>query len=480
MTPTVLGLKVFSEHTLVSYDMRDGESTHSIERLPFYKVQVLKNGDIVMDEDGPIVRCVFGPFIPRTTTIFKEFDVIGLNHASISFASEILRTTALKSMIFAHRPDEVFEISQGKHLPDGMTAEEINDYFLKSLQYNGAEVETFFKRRMREEKAKKSTKEPVSMDDVYKLNLILSPSLSNGIPSDLRSSYTSSKPIVNFNNNHFRDLQIEGNSQPSLFAFTENPEFWTHIAERRDDFSEVTVFSGRLSRQTVFNDWVKHKVLEKIFIEHPSDFKSAYQTNLSPSSVFAVDSQYLKGHWVKDFKDDDLDRIYINFLCQTRNSGVNAIGPGTAYANPHLTKLLTDHPKSTQVHQGVVAAKIMKGKEATLNILPFSCFSYKQRPICELGIVGQADSVWEIGDPEQGDYFGLWVDKTGKIEGIQTVGIKEQKRALLLQEAILLGCLPKKPRFWTDKQQWQLLEQTVLRRLLKAGERPKFPTINRR
>ena len=478
--PVAVGFKLFSEHTLLGYDMRDGESDSSIERLPVYKVDVLKTGDIVLAEDSPIVRCLYGPFMPRTDKFFKEYDVTGLNPGAVAFASEVLRSTPLRRMVFAHRPDEKFEISQGKLLPEGMKASDIDAEFMEALQYEGAEVESFFKRKLREEKTKRIRDEPVSMDDGSQFELLLSPSLSNAVPKEVKPVYQANKPIVNFHDNHFLNLGLPENSSLALFALTERPEFWAQIANRRQEFTSVSLHSSKISRKSVFNDWMKDQVLRNIFVAHPTDFKDAYQSQQPHTSVFAVDSQELAGNWIQDFKDDKHDRVYVNFISETQSPGLCAVGPGTMYANPVLTRLLRDHPKSTQVFQGKAVAKRMHSLETTLSNLPVNCFTYNQKPVCELGIVGEGESVWEVGHPEQGDYLGLWIDKRGRVEGVQVVGTKEQRKALLLHEAMLLGCMPKKPLFFADQAQWDMLDRVVTQRLNKAAQRPKNPTVNRR
>lgn len=478
--PVVIGYKIYSEHTLIGYDMRDGESTHSIERLPYYMVEVLKDGSIVLEEDAPIVRCVFGPFKVRSRHTFAVQDVTGLNYAAIAYASQMQRYKQFYALVFAHRPDEKFSISQGKVLPEGVTAAEIDEAFMKELQYSGEEIESFYNRRMLEEKTKRSEPTPVSMDDIPDLNMMISPSLSNTVPETLKPVYTPSKPLVHFNEYSFVNAKFTDKPQPALFALTENPEYWMQIADRREEFSDVTLFSSRLARQTIFNEWVKTKVLEKIFLEHPTDFKEAYVNQPESSSVFAVDSQTLEGEWVKDFLEDNQDRIYVNFLSRMKGTGISAIGPGTMYANPALTRVLKDHPRTSQVHQGIIAAQQTRELEATLNEVPFNCFIFRNKPVCEFGIVGQSDSIWEVGDPEQDDYLGLWVDKTGRVQGMQVVGTKEQRKALLLQEAMLMGCIPKKHRFFADQAQWDLLEAEVTKRVHRAEKKPKFPTANRR
>lgn len=481
-SPVVLGYKVFSEHTLNGYDMRDGVSPYSIEKLPYYRVKVNQNGDVVLNEDAPIVKCVFGRFRRRDPQCRDIYDITGLNCSSIAFASEFLERTVLRKMTFAHRPDESYNFSKGKEIPEGMTAEEIDTAFLKSLEYNGAEVDTFIKSRHKEEKEKRVQQKPTSLDDNNSMNLLISPSLRPTIPEQVKSIYTHEKPIVNFHENHFLQFDPASKHQtpPTLYALTENSEYWAHIGENRGKYKAVTVFSHRLSRQNLFNEWIKTKVLPDVYTEHPTDFKEAYESHAGDKSVFVTDCQSLTDRWVTDLKDEQEDRIYVNFMSQIPSTQQVATGPGTMFASPSLTTILKDHPRSMQVFQGKVAAHVLHNKELTLNALPINCFTLRHKPVCEIGIVGETEHIWEKGNPENGDYLSIWVDHDGRVSGIRTVGLKEQKTALVLHEAMLMGCVPKKHRFFTDPTQWELLYQTVSKRLNSNFSKPKTPTINRR
>lgn len=478
-SPVVLSFKIFSEHTLNGYDMRDGVSPYSIEKLPNYKVKVQDNGDIVLDEDAPIVKCVFGRFRRRDRECGQIYDITGLNCASIAFACEYLERSVLRKMTFAHRPDESYHFSRGKEIPEGMTAEEIDAKFLGAIEYNGAEVETFVKSKIREKKEKRVQNRPNTLDDTCTMNFLVSPSLKPSIPEQVKAVYTHNKPIVSFHENNFLHFE-PASKHPTLYAMTENSEYWAQIGENRSKYKAVTVFSHRLAKQNLFNEWVKTRVLDNVFTEHSTDFKEAYESQPSDQSVFVSDCQSLNDKWISDFKDEEEQRIYVNFMSQIPIHQQVATGPGTMFASPSLSTILKDHSRSMQVFQGKVAAHVLHNKEMTLNVLPINCFTLRHKPVCEIGIVGETEHIWEHGKPDNGDYLSIWVDQDGRVEGIRTVGHKEQKKALILHEAMLMGITPKKHRFFTDPAQWDLLQKLVTHRLNNGLLKSKTPSMNRR